>query len=159
MDNVVVMEVLHTPANLPHEQTAVRLGEVEVICGDSLKQLAPVKILHHEDHFTRSLKRIDKSGKRRPIKPHSLTFYFLYINSPDDVGVRELFEDGDFFHHFFSLFFLPRLDVFGGVYPLCVLVLDLEHDTKLASAQLLLLLILLEVYLAPQQLQHTRLLL
>lgn len=61
VDNVVVMEVLNPSANLPHEQATVRFCEVEVIRGDSLKQLSPIKILHDEDHFTRGLKRIDKS--------------------------------------------------------------------------------------------------
>ena len=153
---MVVMEVLDTSADLPHEQTTVGLCEIEVICGDPLKQLSTVKILHHKDHLTRSLKRVDKSGKWKVIITLIENIY-PSMSSPDDVGVGELFEDSDFFHNFFPLFFFPRLDVFGGVYPLCVLVLDLEHDTKLASAQLLLLLILLEVYLAPKQLQHTRL--
>ena len=58
---MVVMEILDTPADLPHEQAAVRLSEVEVICGDSLKQLSSVKILHHKDHLTWGLKRIYKS--------------------------------------------------------------------------------------------------
>ena len=61
MDDVVIMKVLDSATDLPHEQAAVGLGEVKVVRGDPLEELAPIQILHHEDHLTRRLERVNES--------------------------------------------------------------------------------------------------
>ena len=61
VNNVVVVKILDSATYLSHEQTTVRLCQVEIISSNSLKQLASVKILHHENNFRRSLECIDKS--------------------------------------------------------------------------------------------------
>ena len=63
MDDVVVVKVLDAAADLPHEQAAVGLGQVEVVRGDPLEQLAPVQVLHHQDHLARGLERVYKPVK------------------------------------------------------------------------------------------------
>lgn len=60
MYDVVLVEVLHPADYLPHEQTAVGLSQVEVVGSDSLEELPAVQVLHHQDDFTRRLKRIYK---------------------------------------------------------------------------------------------------
>ena len=51
MDNIVVVEVLDPAANLTHEQTTVRLGQVEIFIRHPLKQLATIQVLHDQDHL------------------------------------------------------------------------------------------------------------
>ena len=75
MDDVVVVEVLDAAADLPHEQAAVGLGQVEVVCGDPLEQLAPVQVLHHQDHLARGLERVYKPvNNLNRIKKYSTEF-------------------------------------------------------------------------------------
>ena len=51
MDNIVVVEVLHPAADLTHEEATIGLGQVEILIGHPLKQLAPVQVLHDQDHL------------------------------------------------------------------------------------------------------------
>ena len=60
MDNVMSMKILNSATNLTHKETAVGLSQVEVVGSDSLEELPAVQVLHHQDDFTRRLKRIYK---------------------------------------------------------------------------------------------------
>ena len=71
VDNVVVMEVLDSSTDLPHEQAAVGLSQVEILSGDPLKELPTVQVLHDEDNFICALES---------------------FNEPDNVGVGKLLE-------------------------------------------------------------------
>ena len=61
---MVFVKVLDTPHYLPHEETAVRLGQVEIIRSHSLEEFTAVQVLHHQDHFTRGLESIDKPERK-----------------------------------------------------------------------------------------------
>ena len=60
MDNVVFVKILDTSHYLPHKETAVGLGQIKVVSSHSLEELPAVQVLHHQDHFTRSLESVDK---------------------------------------------------------------------------------------------------
>lgn len=51
MDNVVIMKILDSATYLTHEQTTVRLSQVEIIGSNSLKEFSAIKILHHKNNF------------------------------------------------------------------------------------------------------------
>ena len=60
MYNVVFVEILDPSHYLPHEETAVGLGQIEIISSHSLEELPAVQVLHHQDHFTWGLESVDK---------------------------------------------------------------------------------------------------
>ena len=58
--NVVFVKILNSSHYLPHEETAVWLSEVKIVSRHPLEELPAVQVLHHQDDFTRRLKRIYK---------------------------------------------------------------------------------------------------
>ena len=58
--NIVLVQVLHPPADLPHEQAAVLLCQVEVLSGHSVKQLPTIEELCDDYYISVTLKSFNK---------------------------------------------------------------------------------------------------
>ena len=76
----------------PDEVPALQLGQVELLCGHQVEELAPGQQLHHHDYLPGAL----ENGKSHVVFPLG---HLEGLNHPDNPGVAQTRHQADFLVH------------------------------------------------------------
>ena len=96
------IKIKRPPANLFHKLAAVWLSEVEILAGNSLKEFAPVKVLHYQDHLIKTplsgspSKELISTG--RDDNDH-LAATFKGFDEANNVRIWKLLQQVDLLHN------------------------------------------------------------